>query len=165
MKLYTAASTEYARHVIDRGFAGMWRDVYDPDELDEARRRTPEGQPVTDLPNPIDTKPYCEFRDIPSSGLTFSRTTETDVAQTGEDSLKVTISGGPTLADDIGDFTLEIEVPADFALEREVHEDPPLGWPFREFWLTREEANRFLDTLKVYDSADGEEVRPDLVGK
>lgn len=40
-----------------------------------------------------------------------------------------------------------------------------MGWPFREFWLTPEEADRFLPTLKVYDSADGEEVQPDLVGK
>ena len=41
----------------------------------------------------------------------------------------------------------------------------PVSWPFREFWLTPEEANLYLNTAKVYDSQDGEEVRPDLVGK
>ncbi len=36
---------------------------------------------------------------------------------------------------------------------------------FRQFWLSPEETNRYRDSLKVHDTKDGEEVRPDLVGK
>lgn len=166
MKLFMAATTEYARFVIDKGFVGVPHTLYDPDELDAARAKTPEGQ-FTVPPEPIEVVEYCEFRDLPSSGLIFSRTTEIDVDVDVDENgdLNMTISGGPTLADDPGDFTLSIEVPDEFALKREAIEDPPIGWPFREFWLTVEEANSYRHTLRVFDSIDGEEIRPDLVGK
>jgi hypothetical protein len=79
--------------------------------------------------------------------------------------MTATFDGGPTLSDYLGDFVVSIEVPDDVALEHEAHEEPPMGWPFREFWLSPDLANRYRDTLKVFDSNDGEEVRPDLVGK
>jgi hypothetical protein len=65
-----------------------------------------------------------------------------------------------------------IEVPDGIANEYEVVERPENGAEEhketpsadREFWFTTEVANRFRDTMKVYDR-DGAEIRRDLVGK
>ena len=148
MRLYTPGlPTDYARQVIDQGFVGRPRAVYDAEELDAATRDTPEGEitPPKKLPEPTDVVEYCEFRDMPPGGLASSRTTEAEIAQTG-------------------DFVLSIEVPDSVALANEIHEEPPWWRPFREFWLTPEEANRYRDTLEIIDSNDGEEVQPDLRG-
>ena len=148
MRLYTPGlPTDYARQVIDQGFVGRPRAVYDAEELDAATRDTPEGEitPPEKLPEPTDVVEYCEFRDMPPGGLASSRTTEAEIAQTG-------------------DFVLSIEVPDSVALANEIHEEPPWCRPFREFWLTPEEANRYRDTLEIIDSNDGEEVQPDLRG-
>ncbi len=142
MRLYTPGlPTDYARHVIDQGFVGLPRAVYDAEELDAATRDTPEGEitPPEKLPEPTDVGEYCEFRDMPPGGLASSRTTEAA-------------------------FVLSIEVPDSVALANEIHDEPPWGRPFREFWLTPEEANRYRDTLEIIDSNDGEEVQPDLRG-
>ena len=140
-----ASSTEYARHVIDSGFVGVpWWPI-NPDET---------GQPVRDeRGHPTYTGERlerCEFRDQPPSGLAFSRTTESRVDFDPDDhTAKVIISGGAVLADDPGDFVLSIEVPEDFARDRQIREEPgrvldpktgevlgdaePVSWPFREF--------------------------------
>jgi hypothetical protein len=155
MRLYIALPTAAARLFIDDGFVGRPRVMYD--------------QHVTLADIEAGAKPtgvaeYVEFRDMPPVGLTFSRTTEADVEPT-DDGLEVTIDGGPVLADDPGDFILSIKVPDEVAREHEVTEDPPAGWPFREFWLPPEVANAYHHTLKVFDSSDGDEVRADLVGR
>src|SRR6476660_1923473 len=138
MRLYTPGlPTDYARHVIDHGFVGLPRAVYDAEELDVATRDMRDGEvtPREKLPDPIDVAEYCEFRNMPPGGL-ISRTTEAELEQTGGTEFKMTIDGGPSLLDDSGDFVLSIEVPDRVALANEIHEEPPSGRPFREFWLT-----------------------------
>jgi hypothetical protein len=167
MRLYTPGlPTDYARHVIDQGFVGLPRAVYGAEELDAATRDTPEGEiaPPKKLPEPTDVVEYCEFRDMPPGGLASSRTTEAEIEQTGETEFKMTIDGGPSLLDDPGGFVLSIEVPDSVALANEIHDERPWDRPFREFWLTPEEANRYRDTLEIIDTNDGEEVQPDLRG-
>lgn len=170
MKLYMAVPTDYARSVIDVGFAGT-RQMYE----NGADNRPDFTRPTADV--------MCEFRDMPPTALTFSRTAESTVHETDE-GVEVTIDGGPVLADDLGDFVLCIDVPDDVASPWVITEEPgrilkkddagewvdageaePLSWPFREYWLPDTLANEYRDTLKVFDSDDGEEVRPDLVGK
>lgn len=105
-----------------------------------------------------------QFRDLPPGGLTLSRATQVaEAVEVGE--IRVSITGGAVLADDFGDFILAIELPDDLAATYRVAEDPPTGWPFREYWLSPEVANQLRYTLTVDDSDDGEEVRHDLVGK
>ena len=87
---------------------------------------------------------------------------------TDDETLRMTVSGGPALADYMGDFVLEIEVPDEIAAPWEVKEEPPKGWPFREYWLAEELANEYRHTLVVYRWAhdvDLEQVPPELVGK
>jgi hypothetical protein len=168
MRLYTPGlPTDYARHVIDQGFVGLRRPVSDAEELDAAATRdTPEGDitPPEKLPEPTHVAECCEFRDRPPGGVASSRTTESEIAQTGETELKMTIDGGPSLLNDPGDLVLSIEVPDSVALANQIHEEPPWGRPFREFSLTPGEANRYRDTLEIIGSNDGEEVQPDLRG-
>ena len=161
MRLYTPGlPTDYARHVIDHGFVGQA--VYDVEELDAATRNTPEGEitPPEQPPEPIAVAEYCEFRNMPPSGLIFSRTTEADIEPTCATEFNVTIDSGSSLLDDAGDFVFSIEVPDSVALANEIHEQPPSGRPFRKFWLTEEEANRYRYTLKIIDA----KVQPDLLG-
>ena len=152
MILYMACTTEDARQTIDGGFVGVERYLYD---VDDSGRMVQQDHPTA----------FCEFRDIAPSGWTVSRTTEIEAEQTGEDQIRMTVSGGPVLADFTGDFTLTIEVPDDEVFQYEAKEEDPSGWPFREFYLPPEVANQYRHTLKVYDPEDGEEVRPDLVGR
>jgi hypothetical protein len=161
MMLYTPGlPADYARHVIDHGFVGLPRAVYDAEELDVATRDMPEGEvtPREKLPEPIDVAEYCEFRNMPPGGL-MSRATEAELEQTGGTEFKMTIDGGPSLLDDSGDFVFSIEVPDSVALANEIHEEPPSGRPFREFWLRQEEANRYRYTLRIIDA----KVQPDLL--
>ena len=161
MRLYTPGlPTDYARHVIDHGFVG--RAVYDVEELDAATRDIPEGEitPSEKLPEPIAVAEHCEFRNMPPGGLIFSRTTEAEIEPTGGTESKVTIDCGSSLLDDAGDFVFSIEVPDSVALANEIYEEPPSGRPFRKFWLTEEEANRYRYTLKIIDA----KVQPDLLG-
>jgi hypothetical protein len=149
VRLYMATNTKYARHVIEEGFIGVSHVVYDAD-----------GKPTDEV---VD---WCEFRDLPPGGLTPSITTETEIEPMDEGiAIAIAMSGGPMLADGGGDFLLAIDVPEDVALKYELNEDPPSGWPFREFGLPPEVANEHRHTLCVFDSKDGEEVRPDLVGR
>jgi hypothetical protein len=104
---------------------------------------------------------YCAFRDQPPGGLVLSRTAEIEAVDAG---MTVRIDGGPVLADDASYFIMSIDVPGKDLAECEIHEDPPPGWPFREFWLPPELANSHIDSL-AFDSDDGEEVRSDLVGR
>lgn len=170
MRLYTLGlPTSAARAVIDHG-------GFDP----IARVSALIGD--DGMPTGEDLE-YVDLRDLPPGGLTFSRTTEVDVSDEGE-TVGMTISGGPVLLDDPGDFVLSIEVPDDLAREHVVTEEPgrlyeqddegrwvsageaePASWPFREFWLSPQAAAQYWDSLTVYDSNDQEEVRPDLVGK
>jgi hypothetical protein len=164
MRLYTPGlPTDYARHVIDHGFVGLPRAVYDAEELDAATRDMPEREvtPREKLPEPIDVAEYCEFRNMPPRGLIISRTTEAEIEQTGGNEFKMTIDGGPSLLEDPGDFVFSIEVPDSVALANEIHEEPPSGRAFREFWLTQEEANRYRYTLRIIDA----KVRPDLMSR
>jgi hypothetical protein len=65
MRLYTPGlPSDYARHVIDQGFVGLPRAVYDAEELDAATRDTPEGEitPPEKLLEPTDVAECCEFR-------------------------------------------------------------------------------------------------------
>jgi hypothetical protein len=160
MRLYTPGlPTDYARHVIDHGFVG--RAIYDVEGLDAATRDTADGviTPPEKLPGPIAVAEYCEFRNMPPDGLILSRTTEAEIEPTGGTEFKV-IDGGSSLLDDAGDFVFSIEVPDSVALANEIHEEPPSGRPFRKFWLTEGEANRYRYTLKIIDA----KVQPDLLG-
>ena len=136
MKLYMAVPADYARHIIDSGFEGSaahWLEAEDGT-----------------------VSHYCPFRDQPPGGLVLSRTAEIEADVTG-DAMALRVSGGALLADDLGDFVMSIDVPGEMAAQFEVHEEPPAGWPFREYWLPADIANAHL--------GDGEEVRPDLVGR
>jgi hypothetical protein len=147
MKLYGAASTQTARNIIDHGFPGRPQVLVDDDK--------PTGEIIH----------VVELRDMPPRGLILSRTTEVTAESDGDD-VTMSMTGGPVLADDPGDFVIQIDVPNDVAAPFEARFDPaPTGWPFREFWLSPEVANQYHDTLRVFDSDDGEEVRPDLVRK
>ncbi len=141
MKLYQAATTTDARHVIDHGFVGRSIMLTSGEIAD-----------------------FVQFRDLPPAGLTSSRTAEVE-ATLHDDQIDVRISGGEVLVDDLGDFVLCIDVPDDVARDFRVAEEPPSGWPFQEYWLSPEWANAYRHTLVVFDSDDGEEVRPDLVGR
>jgi hypothetical protein len=139
MLLYVAVPMNYARFVVERGFVGVERAFIEGGSAE-----------------------FCEFRDIPPTGLTFSRTTEV-TAEPTETGISLTIGGGGILADYIGDVVLSIDVPEAAALECEAREDPPAGWPFREFWLSPELANAHRSTLRAWVSESGEEIDPDLL--
>jgi hypothetical protein len=152
MRLFIALPTEAARLFIERGFAGIPRVLYDADAtLEEVN---------SGKAKPTGVAEYVEFRDQPPVGLTLSRTAEVTEAEIGDDSMAITIGGGPVLADDLGDFILSIDVPDEVALAHEAKEDPPSGWPFREFWLPPEVANTYRHTLKAFDSNDGRRSAP-----
>lgn len=140
MRLYAAAQAEAARAVVQHGFAAAGR----------PRR-------VWDATGKSEVVEFVEFRDLTPTGFTLSRTAELKAEKTNE-GIKMTISGGPVLADDLGDFIISIDVPDDLASEREVHEDPPAGWPFREYWLGVDDADRFRDTLALHIPETEEEV-------
>src|SRR4051812_33083001 len=107
MDLYMAVSTDLARFVLDHGFVGRPRVMIDDDHQ-------PTGQ----------VRDFCEFRDVPPIGLTLSRTAELRVEEDHDDAMSVTIEGGATLLDDLGDFVLALDVPDDVALEARVREEP-----------------------------------------
>jgi hypothetical protein len=150
MRLYQGCSATTARHVVDHGFLGeLWMPLKEDQKGGITRDQT--GKPVIEGEVP---ERWCVFR----SG-SFG-------AGTGQE------EESPLIVIPEGDFVLMIEVPEDVAKKYEVverseigtdgHEEmPPVD---REFWLTEEVANRFRDTMKVYDR-DGAEVPPDLVGK
>ena len=147
-----AVPADCARHVIDVGFVGT-RTVYATKE---------DGIPDYSRPDPT---PLCEFRDLPPAGLTFSRTTEAEVDQ---DEVKVTIGGGPLLADFMGDFILSIEVPDELVkpwqvTEKSLGETEPASWPFVEYWIPDTVANQHLSTLRVFVPESEEEVDPALL--
>jgi hypothetical protein len=80
-------------------------------------------------------------------------------------------AGLDLLADPAVDFALALDVPDDEAAKWEARYDPPLrdarlgDLPYREHFLPVEVADRYRESLVVFDAADGEEVRPDLVGR
>jgi hypothetical protein len=149
MRLYMAVPTDYAVEVVSNGFT-HGRPLYDPE---------------TDEISTTAFQPYLDFRDLAPTGASFGVTAEGAFQEpTEDDDFQIAIQG-PVMFDDPGAFVLSIEVPDEFALQQEARFEPPVRWAFREFWLQPEEANLYIDTLKIYDSDDGEEVRPDLVGK
>ena len=155
-RLFVAVPTDYAHSVYQHGFTASERPLYDPDELAN-------GPYVK-----IESRAFVEFRDMPPVGLTFSLTAEATVEGDPDDDhrVNVTIDGGPVLADYLGDFVLAIEVPDDEELHQmEIHEDPPLGWPFREYWLEPEVANQYLRALKVFVPETREEIPAELLGR
>lgn len=155
-RLCIAVPTHYARSVYQHGFTASERPLYDPDELAK-------GNYVE-----TESRAFIEFRDMPPVGLTFSLTAEATAEVDPDDDhrINMTIDGGPVLADYMGDFVLSIEVPDDEALHQmEIHEDPPLGWPFREYWLEPQVANQYLGTLKVFVPETGEEIPAELLGQ
>ena len=140
MRLFAALSTNSVRHIVAHDFTGITRI--------------------------IGGKEYVMFRDLPPAGLTRSLTTEAETTQTGENESKVVFSGGPMLADDMGEFQVSIDVPEQVAREHVVTEDPPMGWPFREFWLPPELANAYRSTLMVLiPEGPDEEVPLELFGR
>jgi hypothetical protein len=140
MRLYMAVPADYAAAVAQAGFR-TGRPFYDPGIDGFSRTSHME---------------YCDFRDKKPSWNSLS-----ELPQMPHTNVFGVTVEGPIRLDDPGDFVLSIDVPDDFALEHEVGP----RHPSREFWLTPQEANRFLDTLRVYESDSGAVVRPDLVGK
>lgn len=150
MRLYQGCSATTAREVVDHGFVGeLWMPLKENQKGGIVRDET--GEPVMKGETP---ERWCVFR----SGSFAAGTGQEDES--------------PLLVIPEGEFVLMIEVPEDFATRYEVVErsessadehdgTTPVD---REFWLTEEVANRFRDTMKIYDR-DGAEVRPDLVGK
>jgi hypothetical protein len=149
MRLYQGCIAKVAREVLDYGFVGeLWMPLKEDQKGGIIRDET--GQPLTKGGDP---ERWCVFR----SG-SFG-------ANTGED------DGSPLAVIPEGDFVLMIEVPDEFAKKFEVVERSQGGTERedssstdREFWLPEEVADRFRDTVKVYDR-DGAEVSPDLVGQ
>lgn len=144
MKLYMPVSTSLARHIIDDGFYGIPR-------LMTARDGSKDVYEVVVM------------YDQPPTGLVGDRSTEFQVETTDERIITMTGTGGKWFTMDIGDFTMVIEVPDKQVAQYEIREDPPKGWPFREYWMPPEFVNRHRHTLSVLNSQDGEEVRADLV--
>ena len=140
MRLYMAVPSDYAAWVVSFGFT-TGRPFYDPGIDGSSRTSHME---------------YCDFRDKRPSSNSLS-----DLGHMPDTNVFGVKVEAPIRLDDPGDFVLSIDVPADFALEREVGPHHPS----RGFWLTPEEANRFLDSLKVYESEFGGLVPPELVGK
>lgn len=142
------ATTEVARYVIDHGFFGMMLTERSIDHGADAPAETTQGEEV------------CFF---------FA-----DYEDPGDAVLGMASQGG------VFDFALSIDVPEGFGNERRAAQSGvgmvidrtgevmgisrPVG-ATNEVWLATEEANSYLDTLKVYKAQSGEEVRPDLVGK
>jgi hypothetical protein len=148
MRLYQGCSATTAREVLDHGFVGeLWMPLKENQRAGIVRDEA--GEPVMKGEVP---ERWCVFR----SGSFAAGTGQEDES--------------PLAVIPEGDLVLMIEVPEEFAKKYEVVErsdtDEHEGTApvDREFWLTEEIANRFRDTLKVYDR-DGAEVRPDLVGK
>jgi hypothetical protein len=149
MRLYQGCSATTAREVLDHGFVGeLWMPL--KEEKDGGIVRDETGEPVMKGEVP---ERWCVFR----SGSFAAGTGQEDTS--------------PLVVIPEGDFVLMIEVPEDLAKKYEVVErsegtDEHEGTSpvDREFWLTEKVANRFRDTMKVYDR-DGAEVRPDLVGR
>jgi hypothetical protein len=150
MRLYQGCSATTARHVLDHGFVGeLWMPLKEDQRGGIARDQT--GKPVTEGEA---SERWCVFR---------SGSFAAGSGQEGDAQLVVIPEG---------DFVLMIEVPEEFAKKYEVVERPESAADEREetpsadreFWLPPEVANRFRDTMIVYDR-DGAEVRPDLVGK
>ena len=150
MRLYQGCSATTAREVIDHGFMGeLWVPLKEEEKGGIVRDRT--GKPVMDGAVP---ERWCVFR---------SGSFAVGTGQDGESPLVVIPEG---------DFVLMIEVPEDLARKYEVVERSDSGKDEheetspvdREFWLTEGVANRFRDTMKIYDR-HGAEVRRDLVGK
>jgi hypothetical protein len=141
MRLYMAAPAEYAAAVVEAGFS-TGRPFYDP-AIDGFSRTS--------------HMEYCDFRDKKPS-----RTSLPGLSHMPAINVFGVRVEGPIRLDDPGDFVLSIDVPDDFVFGCEVGPDHP---SCREFWLTPKEANRFLATLRVYDSEYGGLVRRDLVGK
>jgi hypothetical protein len=102
--------------------------------------------------------PDVKFRDIPSQGLT--RSVNVDVEWTADDVPHETVTPGPRLEDDIGDLTLVIDMPGTDVQPFEARYDPPQGYPFREYWLPPELANRYRHTLRVFVPLTDEEIIP-----
>jgi hypothetical protein len=170
MRLYMPASVKYARHVIDEGFMGVPRKVYRREDLDTLPHAgktvlTPEearDDRLDEAGLPSETIQVCEFlapwhlpRHDEDPHPLLSREMVNDVESLVA---QMRINEGEA------DFLLSIDVPDELALDKEAVYEPS-GGDFREFWLSPEEANRYRHTLKVHDFRDGEDVRPDLVGK
>jgi hypothetical protein len=149
MRLYQGCIAKVAREVLDYGFVGeLWMPLKEDQKGGIIRDET--GQPLTKGGDP---ERWCVFR----SG-SFG-------ASTGEE------DGSPLAVIPEGDFVLMIEVPDEIAKKFEVVERSQGGREReessstdREFWLPEKVADRFRDTVKVYDR-DGAEVSPDLVGQ
>jgi hypothetical protein len=149
MRLYQGCSATTAREVLDHGFLGeLWVPLKENQKGGIVRDWT--GEPVMKGEVP---ERWCVFR----SGSFAASTGQEDES--------------PLVVIPEGDLVLMIEVPEAFAKKYEVVERSESGTdehegttPDREFWLTEEIANRFRDTMKVYDR-EGAEVRPDLVGR
>jgi hypothetical protein len=150
MRLYQGCSATTAREVLDQGFVGeLWMPLKQDQKGGIVRDQT--GKPVMKEEVP---ERWCVFR----SG-SFG-------AGTGQE------EGSPLVVIPEGDFVVMIEIPEDVAQKYEVVERPEstagereeTPQVDREFWLTEEVANRFRDTMKVYDR-DGAEVRPGLIDK
>lgn len=157
-----AVSTAYARLIIDSGFEGVPTTSYEDFEVlgTDERGNTRYGKPI----GPGTDWEYVPMRDMPPMGLTPSRTTEIEI-ETDEDGGQVNIAmRGPVLADGLGDFIVSIEMPEVEVLPHRAVVDGE-SWPFQEFWLPPDLVNAHLHTLVIYNSEDGEETPPDLVGK
>jgi hypothetical protein len=152
-RLYAAVLMDYARHVHRAGFIGRPEVTYETEKLAL-------GEDVA-----IHTQAFCEFRDMPPAGLTFSLTAEAQVEERYADTIEMTISGGPVLADEMGDLVLSILVPDGEIREYEIHEDPPQGWPFREYRLPVDVANKYRHSLEVWVPESEEQIPVDLLSQ
>ncbi len=152
-RLYAAVTMDYARLVHRTGFVGQSEVLCDTDKLAL-------GEYLA-----IGTQKLCQFRDMPPVGLTFSLTAEAHAEVRNDESIEITIGGGPVLADEMGDLVLCILVPDTEIRQNEVHEDPPQGWPFREYWLPVDVANKYRDSLEVWVPESEEQIPADLLSQ
>jgi hypothetical protein len=135
MRLFTLATTEMARAVIDDGF-------YEPKHGDYWE--------FTDQPFDEWRAPFLLVIDVPDSvarenEIEYEPLPETEVERAARVSAEAwEIALGSVYHFDIG------------ALR---------GEAVREFWLRPDDANRYRRSLVVYDTSDMTAVRPDLVGK
>jgi hypothetical protein len=154
MRLYMKVPAQYARGVIERGFtSGRKMHMLASDDAGEFIR-TEDGDLIPMVGE------ILEFRDSPP--IQWAGDAET---ARGSDVLDRGTSDPAQQPDDdpdeaVREFVLSLEVPEDFALQREARSEPPKDLPFREIWLAVAEANRYLETLRVWDD-QGVEVQHD----
>lgn len=165
MIFYLAVTTDHARRILDNGFVGVTRALYDTDELLARWAQTPAGERVTNLPDPISVAEYVECRAFEPSAVAEIETHVPSADGSPVSCLSPAIIEDLVADEDVDDFIVSIEVPDTLATPHVVDNDLAGRDAFADYWLPVDLANDYRHTIRAYACIDGEETRHDLVGK